>query len=708
VSGGVTPYSYSWNNGAFATEDLQGVPAGNYTVIVTDANGCVHTDSISLNQPPALGLTDTASLFPGNKNVSCHGATDGWIDITVSGGTPAYSFSWNNGAFTTEDLSNTGASAYVVVITDANNCTISDTITLTEPQPLSGSLSPSVYAGGWNVSCYGASDGSLDLTVNGGTAGYSFSWGLGASTEDLLNIPAGSYGVTITDTNGCMATVSLTLMEPPALSTGVSAQTFPGGWNISCAGASDGRIDLTVNGGTPAYIFNWNNGTYATEDISGLAGGFYEVTVTDSNGCTITDSITLNEPTPIVLTDTTSPYAGGWNVSCAGATDGWIDIGTSGGVSPYQFYWTTTSDTTADLTNITSGTYTLAITDNLGCTATTTVTLNEPTPLISGLSTSNYSGWEIRCFGNTDGSIDLTVAGSTPPYTYSWNNGQYSMQDLSNVGAGTYEVVITDANGCTTTSTATLTEPPALSAQLQPVDVICYGDSNGRATVQVNGGTGDYAYLWSHAGQSGPTANGLIAGAYSVVVTDGNNCQVSDMVVINQPPPVLVNAEPEHEIYLGDTVALTTYFAPNTGNLSYQWTGNHGLNCTNCPVPNASPTATTTYLVTAMNENGCQAIDSTLVRVLTKKALYVPNAFTPNHDDKNDIFHVYGEGIRKVRLRVFDRWGSKIFESNDLHHGWDGTYQGKELPPGVYVYTVHVEFLDHLTQIKSGSVTLFR
>ncbi|MBC9814011.1 SprB repeat-containing protein, partial [Crocinitomicaceae bacterium CZZ-1] len=358
VGGGTPGYSYTWSNGA-VTEDINSLPAGTYSVNITDANGCTNTQTITLTEPPVLNASTTAVTYAGGWNVSCNGASDGAIDLTVGGGTPGYSYAWNNGA-TTEDLSGLTAGTYYVTITDANGCTNTQTITLTEPPVLTASTTAVTYAGGWNVSCNGANDGAIDLTVGGGTPGYSYAWNNGATTEDITSLPAGTYSVNITDANGCTNTQTITLTEPPVLTASTTAVTYAGGWNVSCNGASDGAIDLTVSGGTTGYNYTWSNGA-TTEDLSGLTAGTYSVTITDANGCTNTQTITLTEPPVLNASTTAVTYAGGWNVSCNGASDGAIDLTVSGGTPGYSYVWNNGA-TTEDLSGLTAGTYSVTVT----------------------------------------------------------------------------------------------------------------------------------------------------------------------------------------------------------------------------------------------------------------------------------------------------------------------------------------------------------
>ncbi len=294
VSGGVSPYTYSWTGGA-TTQDRSGLAAGTYTVTVTDANACTKTLSVTITEPAAIVLTET------HVNVLCNGASTGSIDLIPSGGTGAYTYSWTGGA-TTQDRSGLAAGTYTVTVTDASACTKTLSTTITEPAAI---VLTETHV---NVLCNGASTGSIDLTVSGGTGAYTYSWTGGATTQDRSGLAAGTYTVPVTDASACTKTLSTTITEPAAI---VLTETHV---NVLCNGACTGSIDLTVSGGTGTYTYSWTGGA-TTQDRSGLAAGTYTVTVTDANACTKTLSTTITEPAAIVLTETHV------NVLCNGGFD---------------------------------------------------------------------------------------------------------------------------------------------------------------------------------------------------------------------------------------------------------------------------------------------------------------------------------------------------------------------------------------------------
>ncbi|MCF8451142.1 MAG: hypothetical protein K9G49_14810, partial [Taibaiella sp.] len=500
VAGGTTAYSYVWSNGA-TTQDLSGLSAGTYSVTVTDANGCTTTASRTITQPTVLTAT-TAST-----NALCSGCNNGTAGVTPAGGTPAYTYLWNNGAIT-QNVTGLVAGNYSVTVTDANGCTVVKTITITQPAVFTATVT------GTNVNCFGGNNGTADLTVSGGTTPYTYVWSNGATTQDLSGLTAGTYSVVITDANGYTLNKSVTITQPTVLAASATNT------NVSCNGGSNGSIDVTVTGGTTAYSYTWSNGA-TTQDISGLSAGTYSVLVTDANGCTATVTKTITHPTTLTASATTT------NVNCNGGSNGTIDLTPAGGTTPYTYLWNG-GVTTQDRTGLAAGTYSVTVTDANGCTTTTSKTITQPAALTASATSTN-----VNCNGGANGTIDLTVAGGTTAYSYVWSNGA-TTQDLSGLSAGTYSVTVTDANGCTTTASRTITQPTVLSATTASTNALCSGCNNGTAGVTPAGGTPAYTYLWSN-GATTQNVTGLVAGNYSVTVTDANGCTVIKTITITQP-----------------------------------------------------------------------------------------------------------------------------------------------------------------------------
>ncbi|MBN4081846.1 PKD domain-containing protein, partial [bacterium AH-315-C07] len=530
VSGGTLPYTFNWSNGA-TTEDLTGVIAGTYAVSITDANGCVNDyDTTIVNQPTAA-LTHTLD----STDVTCFGFSNGATNLTVSGGTPPSTFNWSNGA-TTEDLTGIIAGIYAVSITDANGCIIDDdSITVNQPSAaLSNTLDST------DVTCFGFSNGTTDLTVTGGTTPYTYNWSNGATTKDLNAVPLGTYAVSITDANGCVIGYdTIVINQPSAALTHTLDST-----DVTCFGLTDGATNLTVSGGTTPYIYNWSNGT-TTEDLSGIGAGIYAVSITDANGCFIDDdSITVNEPAQTIVS------AGANDTVCANNAVVALTGSVSGGITTTGI-WTTSGNGTFSPGNTTlivtytpstldtiAGSVTLILTstNNLTCAtvADTMELLIEDGPVVSaGVDDST-------CRTNPDYVLNGSVLHGDGQWTTS-GDGTFSPNDtvlnatyLAGTGdttAGSVTLILTSTNigNCVVvTDTMILTfTPDAITVNAGPDDTVC----RNQITVQLNGSiTIATGAIWTTLG-SGTFApsNTTLNATYQPSVADtvaGNVCLV--------------------------------------------------------------------------------------------------------------------------------------------------------------------------------------
>ena len=353
-----------------------------------------------------------------------------------------------------------------------------------------------------DVNCNGIPTGAIDLSVTGGTPGYTYLWSNNATTQDISALAAGSYTVTITDITPCSTATTVTITQPTALALTTSAT------NLSCNGSGDGAINSTPAGGTPGYSYFWSNGDTA-QDLNGIAAGAYVMTLTDAHGCTLADTQIVTEPAAIMIGDTVDLP------TCNGDTDGVVIVLPSGGSgSGYLYQWSTGS-TTNSSGPIGAGAYMVIVTDGSGCSTLDTLVMNEPA-LVSIGDTAN----DPLCPGGATGAITLIPAGGTPSYSYSWSNGD-TTQSISSLLAGSYAVTVTDNNGCMDSDTITLDDPAAIVASGTTGDDT--GSSNGTIDLTASGGTGNLSYLWSN-GATTQDLSGLAAGTYSVTITDANGC----------------------------------------------------------------------------------------------------------------------------------------------------------------------------------------
>ncbi|MBI4646522.1 MAG: SprB repeat-containing protein, partial [Bacteroidia bacterium] len=400
---------------------------------------------------------------------------------------------------------------YYVTIGDANNCgPIEDSVEIGEPPLLSTSIT------GIDVLCNGDNTGTIDLTVTGGTGIPAFIWSNGETTEDLTGLSANWYYVTVTDINACQAFDSIELTEPSAL-----VLTYVSN-HVSTVGGNDGSIDVTVSGGVIPYSFLWASGE-TSEDIDSLYAGFYAITVTDSNNCVVSQLIQISNPECYL----TVSISASTNVSCFGGNDGEATVLAENGTIPYLYLWSD-GQTTETAVNLTAGTYSVTVTDDINCTAITNVTITEPALLVTTIAGANIS-----CNGADDGSADLTVTGGTIPYAFAWSNTE-SSEDISSLSPATYYVTVTDFNGCIAIDSVEISEPDILVTNITGTEVTCNGSNDGSADLTVTGGTSSYNFAWSN-GAITEDISGLIAGTYTVIVTDNNDCITNDTIIIGEP-----------------------------------------------------------------------------------------------------------------------------------------------------------------------------
>ncbi|WP_188477393.1 SprB repeat-containing protein, partial [Phaeocystidibacter marisrubri] len=511
-TGGTAPYSTLWSNGS-TSDTLTNLVAGSYSVTITDANGCVTSQTVVITQP-ANALSLSAIV---NAHVLCFGNSTGSATATATGGTAPYTYSWSNGMSGTS-IGSVPAGTYTVNVLDANGCSDTATVTIIQPAAV---LNVSIIST-QNVLCFGDATGAARAGATGGTAPYTYSWSNGASVDSINALPAGIYTVTVTDANGCQDT-AVAVITQPSSGLGSLAASIQ---NVNCFGGNDGSAYVEYTGGTAPYTVSWSNGS-TTDTISNLTAGTYTVTITDANGCISNQSVTITQPASGLSVSAAVVS----NVSCFGDATGEASSTVTGGTAPYTYNWSNGA-TTASLTNVVAGTYTVTVMDANGCTDTASVSITQPA---SALAVSLASQQNINCFGDSTGSIDVTVAGGTPPYNYSWNTGA-TAATITNLTAGTYTVTVTDANGCTDTLSVTLTQPASalssLAASIQNVN--CFGGNDGSAYVEYTGGTAPYTVSWSNGSITDTIAN-LIAGTYTVTITDANGCTSNQSVTITQP-----------------------------------------------------------------------------------------------------------------------------------------------------------------------------
>jgi len=584
--GGMPGYGpFIWSNGS-NNQNLTGVAAGTYTVTVTDANLCTAVKSFIVTQAPAITITQA-----GGANVQCNGTSTGYIAISCQGGTPSYNYLWNNGA-SLPTISGLTAGTYSVTVTDQKGCASFKSWSILQP----GSIT--ILNSVTSPACVGGGNGAIQTTVTGGTAPYTYLWSNGTTVAGISGLSAGIYSVTVTDSYMCTKVQSCQVVAPADLSVTGSVV------NVNCSGTNPGSVAVTVSGGTGGpYVYLWNNGQTGSA-ATNLSVGTYTVTVTNGSGCTRSKVFYVSELTfgPVQVTQ----------ASCAGGSNGSVQLYVSGGTPPYSYHWSNGQISPA-ATGLAAGAYQVTITDASSCFKTGSWQVTSPAAISINSILTN-----VQCNGSTTGKIDLTVTGGTTSYSYFWNvlasQGQ-GTPHVSNLYAGTYMVTVTDNNFCTRTQSWSVIQPSALSASGTVVNVTCYGGSSGQASLTGSGGTPPYAYHWSN-GSNNQTITGLAAGFYAATVTDAGNCSVRTQATISQASGITVSGTVTNiNCQGGNTGMITTTVTGGSGGPNtYLWnngqTGSSALNL-----------GYGTYTVTVTNAAGCTKINSFTVQESVSKVI---------------------------------------------------------------------------------------
>lgn len=682
ASGGTSPFTYAWNSiPTQTTTAATGLSAGTYSVVVTDANNCAFTSTVNLTQPASITSTLSVVSNYNGQNVSCFGATNGSVTAVASNGTAPFTYTWSTSPVQTGTVATgLGAGNYSVIITDANGCNYTRTISLSQPNPVAATPSITSNYNGQNVSCFGSTDGTSSVTPTGGTTPYSYSWTTvpTQTTANASNLGAGVYSVNVTDINGCNITSTLAIAQPSLLNAQIFSLSNFAGFNISCFGASNGYIDITVNGGTGAYTYTWSTGA-TTQDITGLTAGNYSVVVTDINGCKDTVSAPLNQPAQLVVTIDSLSHYNGYNTRCYGSNDGIIYVSVLGGVTNYTYTW---SNNTANqnLSNVGAGTYSLLVTDQNKCNVQIDTTLTQP-PALTFSSTVT----PLKCYGVSTGSINTTVGGGVNPFTFNWSNGA-TTEDISNLSAGSYTLNYIDLNGCKDSIVLNVIQPDTILVDDVIDNLKCKGDTIGNIYLNPTGGTSPFTYLWSNGATTKDLIN-ITSGVYSVIITDANGCKFLDTTKITEPDslkltlssPVLFSGS-NVSAYNGSDGSINLNVTGGTSPYFFLWSnGSTSQNPVNLTAGN--------YFVTVTDTNGCRIMGE--IKLTQPLVLEMPQGFSPNNDSKNDFFVIHGiESYPDNVLTIYNRWGNIVYTKSGYFNEWDGHSNNSQLLPDATYFAI--------------------
>ena len=582
-TGGVGNFTYSWSTLPPTFDSVAvNVPAGIYTVTVTDGNGCSVLANAEVLQPDRLRVSATGT------DASCNGGSDGTILAEVSDGTPPYSFDWGNGM--TNAMETVAAGTYVVTVTDANDCEAEASVTIDEPAPAMASSDTT------ETRCANSADGTA-TAQSVGAAPYTYQWDDPdmQQTQTAINLGVGMYNFTVTDSNGCIALGSAEITSPSTLMG--EAISFM----ADCFNAPTGEAMASANNGTPPYTYLWSDPLGQTgATATNLLAGLYTVTITDSNDCSVVAETEVMQPDEIIVTINSTP------ASCEEVANGTASASAMGGDGNYSLLWSN-GLTTTNIADLLTGSYSVVFTDGNGCTgeATIEVPVDDNPLIITTIETEN-----IRCFGENNGTATAFVSGGNAAYTYRWNDplGQIANPAI-NLFAGPYEVTVTDANGCTAVDEIEITEPDVFEGEiLDEINILCRGDAAGSMSVVASGGTWPFDFNWSSPDPDS-ILNNIVAGDYSVTVTDANGCSFTDMSSISEPASIVEASIEQTQIACqgsGEGSALIT--AQNGTGPNYEFEWSHGE--TSAFVNNLDVGE---YFTTTTDANGCQTFDTIVI-----------------------------------------------------------------------------------------------
>lgn len=618
ASGGTAPYQYSIDNGTTysASTDFFGLAAGTYQLMIQDAMLCTLAGTATVNEPAVLTATYAVT------DATCNALCNGEIVVTAAGGTAPYMYSADNGTTQQTGATITGLCAgnQQMLITDAHNCQATATQTVAEPAAITFTTAVT------DETC-AASNGVIAVTATGGTGGFTYSDDAGSTSQasnTFNGLPASIYSMLVTDANGCTATGTATVNNQASpVITGITVT------DVDCNAACDGLINTVVSGGTGAISYSIGT-PQASPDFTNVCAGSYTLTITDANGCTDSQPVTVNEPTALAATVTPT------DLTCFGDNSGEIAFAASGGTTPYMYSTDNgaTFNTGSTVQFLSAGTYNTIVEDAHNCVVNTTITVNEPALL--AVSSSNST--DASCHGVCDGTADVNITGGTTPYTYSWSDGTSSTA-TSGLCAGSYSVDVTDAHGCTTSQSYTITEPPLLVITSSSVtDALCNGSCDG--TISINSPLGvNYSIDNGATYQASPNFTALCANNYTITVQDAYGCTQTDALVVGQPAVLVQNLIPED----GQTICYDGYGtlsgSATGGTAPYYFVWNTGDTTQYLNVHLTSPA---TFTCTVYDQNGCASNAQTAS--VNVRAPYVPSVTTPVYACPGMAVSINGSG----------------------------------------------------------------
>ncbi len=699
-------FLYDFGSGFTPENTAENLGIGAYSLRIRDGDNCelsIDTNLVVSDIPP---ITADIAIIP----VSCDIATNGSIRVNAAGNSDLV-YDFGEGFSSESTAENLALGPYAIRIRDTDNCELSiDTnLVVSDIPPITANLDIT------SPSCDEAVNGRI--TVNalgiGNNNDLVYDFGNGFDIQNTSeNLPIGNYAITVQDRDNCRLVIDTSLTVDPDF-VPITA-TFSNITQPSCGGGIDGSITVIPAGESGSdltnYTFDFGNGELNVNTSSNLPAGPQLVVIKNVNNCSIVLDTVLSEP----ILEPTFIVA---RPTCFGLSDGSIIVDVPNpGEGPFLYDFGDGNDFQSEtaLADLPQGMYSIQVQDaNLCLSEQLEVLIDQPDEL-----TLTTTSTDISCFGEGDGRIVAEVTGGVGNYTYDWSDGQTS-NIASNLGAGEYFLAVTDGNDCPINSDLVgIIEPAELSVSVGQVDnVLCFGETNGAITINATGGSAPFEYsLDGIIFQPTSTLESLPAGDYMVIVKDSRACEVpTENIAVTEPEEFIVIANVDDPIAkLGFTINLSAETSTNSGGINFVWSIPDSIVCNNCPNFSTVPPGSTTYTVTAVNSDNCQATSSVDVAVSLDRPVYIPNIFSPNGDGINDEFFIpFSPAMTEIKeLQIYDRSGALVFEAFDITQGeeilkaWDGEFNGTKIRQGVFVISAQIGFVDGQVLPYQSDVTL--
>lgn len=690
ISGGSGSYQVQWSNGRTGTEVI-GLRAGTYTVFVLDERSCFESFTYVIEEPEeALSITANGSFE------RCMFDEVMELELAVTGGTAPYSFTWSNGA-NTKDLYDITPGDYTVQVTDAKGCTLEETFKI----PAVSSPMDIQLDGKLGI-CSNDERGQISTSISGGEAPFTYLWSNGATTSNITDLGPGIYTVEVTDATGCWVSETVEITRPRDLN--VTLEAIKG---VSCFGGRNGSIQIGIHSEGAPYKVTWSHGVEDQLSVSNLAAGTYTVQVEDASGCVTTVAYQVREPESLIFFQTLE------DITCHGDNNGAISLDVRGGTAPYAYQWSNGA-TSRRITNLSPGTYSVIITDRMGCSTGGEFTVAEPDPLKVDVSYSEL----LACHGDQDGFVQLNITGGVQPYTIHWEDQPaVRTQNRNGLAAGNYSVAVVDDNGCSEAVTVEIEEPEKLEASLfTRFDVDCESkELMGVAWIEITSGAeGEFQIIWNNGDRDVEETSFFENGLVSVRITNENGCMVELSETVEMPLAftdaeftyTVISTGIQGEILVNDPVRFNDETKGNV--IAWKWDLGDGTHSTEQhPIHTYHRPGTYTISLTTYDILGCVSQTSLTVEVVSSYRILVPNAFSPNDDGLNDTFLPKVRGLDEFEMHIFNKWGELVYSIFSLEDpGWDGRLRGKISPNGNYVYKVKFKSVDGERGSKTGVFTL--